>query len=208
MPGRESSVARLPYASVDRPNPVDDPFTFGVRFATFWHMGSGDHMTTTATITAALAALLLITSCTGQPEVIEPDPKPSNSSSATPGATAPRLPKEASEQSASGAANYVRFWMSTFNYAAMTSDTEHLEEMSRECKTCLAYAEDFDRLRPSKRPDKAPWTPRKVSVATNNRGDYEVLVTTEVLGEKQTRELKFVLHEAEPFALTDIQERR
>ena len=74
-------------------------------------------------IALAIAALMLVASCADDPEPIEPTASPS----AKPTAAPPSMPEKANADDPSGAATFVRYWVSTFNYAAQTGDTEPIE---------------------------------------------------------------------------------
>jgi hypothetical protein len=83
-----------------------------------------------------IALLLLLGSCTGEPEPIEPTTSTSSSSKPAP----PQLPESAEEETPSGAANFVSFWLDVSNYSARTGDTTPLEEISRgDCAGCDRY---------------------------------------------------------------------
>lgn len=88
------------------------------------------------TRTAAIAALLLASACSGQPEVLEPDPTSTTSSRST---TPPAKPDAAAEDSPSGAATFVLFWVETAHYASITGEIDVLEEISTDdCVSCSA----------------------------------------------------------------------
>jgi hypothetical protein len=104
-------------------------------------------MTTKATITAALAALLLTASCSGKPEVLEPGPT-RGASAASPtdstGGSPPTVPASAREDSPSGAANYARHWLKVSDYASWTGDTVELTRLSKKsCGGCTEYIDYY-----------------------------------------------------------------
>lgn len=132
------------------------------------------------TFALAVAATLLLASCTDNPKPIEP--KPSATSKSTP--SKPTLPAKASEDTPSGAATFVGYWVETFNYAAQTGDVAPMREFAQKCKPCLGYADDFQSLPTSKRPTGPAWTLKDVSVAPN-RNPIQVVTTVEVLKEKK-----------------------
>ena len=90
---------------------------------------------TVFTRAAAIAALLLAAACGGEPEVLEPD-----STTATSRASAmppPPLPAAAKEDSESGAATFVLFWVNTSHYASISGDWESLARISSaDCISC------------------------------------------------------------------------
>lgn len=105
-------------------------------------------MTTKATITAALAALLLTASCSGKPEVLEPDTGATTPSAARPTPTegsGPPLPVKAKEMTPSGAATFALHWAKTSDYAAHSGDTEPLKVLSDSaCKPCQRFIELYE----------------------------------------------------------------
>ena len=93
--------------------------------------------------TLAIAALILLSSCTDDPEPIEPKQSPS----ATPAATAPALPKSARMNTPAGAANFVKFWIDVSNFSAQTGDTALLKELSGPaCDGCKRYIELYESI--------------------------------------------------------------
>jgi hypothetical protein len=185
---------------------VDEHFTSRRVLSTFWRIMIGGSMTTKATITAALAALLLTASCGGKPEVLEPDAT-STPSSVTPSTvTPPTKPAAAQAGTTSGAGSFVRYWIDTFNFAAMTGETEQLAKISRRCPPCRAYVKDFATMTPEARPSEEPWVPKEYKVATNDRGDIRILVTVEVLQEDRPRTLAFDVAPGTTDVVRDIKE--
>ncbi|MGH8527565.1 MAG: DUF6318 family protein [Gammaproteobacteria bacterium] len=149
-----------------------------------------------------LATLFLLTSCTDDPKPIEPTP----SASATPTQTEPTMPPSAREDTPSGAANFVDYWVDTFNYGARTGEVQPMLEDAGDCKPCRGYARDFESLPRSKRPKGSAWTLTEVRVGPN-RDPIEVVAEVRVLGESKIYPLTFVLNPNAPFKLTDIFER-
>ena len=89
----------------------------------------------------AIAALLLLSSCTDEPEPIEPTIAPSVKQSATP----PTIPESARKNTPAGAANFVRHWIDVSNYSARTGDTKQLRALSeRGCEGCNAYIKLYE----------------------------------------------------------------
>lgn len=92
------------------------------------------------TRTAAIAALLLASACSGQPEVLEPDPTASETPSVA--TTPPPKPKAVDEDSEAGAATFANYWVSVSDYAASTGDTTELSRISsEECEPCQTFIE-------------------------------------------------------------------
>jgi len=97
------------------------------------------------------AALMLLTACDRSPTPIEPAMKPSASGAKrTPDAAStlkpPELPAAAKRNDATGAANFVDYWVKVSNYAAHTGDTEMLRKISDPaCETCNRYAELYEK---------------------------------------------------------------
>ena len=82
----------------------------------------------------AIAALILVSSCTDDPEPIEP------TASATTEPTAPSMPEQAREGSPEGAAAFVSHYIRILNYAASTGDLAELSRLSAdECDGCRTY---------------------------------------------------------------------
>jgi hypothetical protein len=150
----------------------------------------------------ALAALLLVGSCTDDPQPIEPK-KSATPSLAT---TEPAMPDSAREDTPSGAANFVDYWVSTFNYGAQTGDVEPMLKDASECKPCKGYASDFRSLPAKKRANGPAWTLTNVRVGPD-RDPIEVVADVRVLAEDEVYPLTFVLNSRAPFELVDIYER-
>lgn len=157
------------------------------------------------TRTAAIAALLLASACSGQPEVLEPDP---TATSSTPGPKSPPpLPPAAEEFSPSGAATYVQYWVDTFNFAAMTGDATQLKSISTSCDPCAAYAKDFEALTEDERATEPPWEIKSVAAS---EASEPILITAKVNVARDSsgaaRTLQFALSKGDPFTLDDIRE--
>ena len=87
-------------------------------------------------IALGIATLVLVTGCTDDPEPIEP----TTSNPSSPKPTTPELPESAEEETPTGAADFVSFWLEVSNYSAQTGDTTPLEEISRDdCAGCDRY---------------------------------------------------------------------
>ena len=148
----------------------------------------------------AIAAVLLLAACSDDPEPIEPTSSPSAEPSA------PSMPEEANADNPSGAATFVGYWVSTFNYAAQTGKADPMIKHAQDCKPCMEYADEFQSLPKAKRPKSPPWKLKNVSVGPS-RKPIEVVTTVEVLGERKTYPLTFVLNSGSPFELVDVYER-
>jgi hypothetical protein len=149
----------------------------------------------------AVAALMMLASCSDDPEPIEPTASPT-----TPALSEPSMPAKAKADTPSGAATFVGFWVSTFNYAAQTGDADPMRQNARDCKPCMEYADEFQSLPDADRPKKPPWTLKEVSVQPS-RKPIEVVTTVEVLDEQRAYPLTFVLNSGAPYELVDIYER-
>ncbi len=157
----------------------------------------------------ALTAALSLSSCSDDPEVIEPEPTvdTSTSSPGTPLPTSPPLPSRASSASSTGAATFVRYWIDLFNYAARTGKTRDLRRFSDGCEPCTAYANDFEQLPSWQRPKTVPWTVTGMKVG--RKGDnFVVAADVRVLGETEERTLSFQVRRKDPFVVRDVKEAR
>lgn len=92
----------------------------------------------------ACAALACLAACASDPEPIEPKagtsraPNPSAAPTST--LTPPTLPKVAQRSDATGAANFVLYWVKAADYAAWTGDVDLLEQISADdCAGCNSY---------------------------------------------------------------------
>jgi hypothetical protein len=150
-------------------------------------------------IALAVATLVLVSSCTDPPQPIEP--KDSASPSQAP--TEPAMPDSAKEDTPSGAANFVNYWVSTFNYGAQTGKVAPMLSHARGCKSCRGYARDFRRLAPADRANKPVWRLSNVSVSAN-RNPIEVEADVDIADERNPSVLVFVLNDRAPFKLIDI----
>jgi hypothetical protein len=147
----------------------------------------------------AIATLVLVSSCTDNPEPIEP--KDSASPSQAP--TEPAMPESAKDDTPNGAANFVDYWVKTFNYGAQTGKVEPMLSHAGSCEPCRGYARDFRRLAPSDRANKPVWRISNVSV-TANRDPIEVEADVDIADEPSPSVLVFVLNDRAPFKLVDI----
>jgi hypothetical protein len=150
----------------------------------------------------AIAAALLLGSCANEPEPIEPMESPSPPASPTP----PPLPKKARENTPSGAATFVDYWVSAFNYAARTGDVGPMRRAAENCSPCNGYADRFRSLKRAERPEGPAWTLIDVRVGPS-RDPIEVVTKVRVLEERKTYALTFVLNSGAPFELKDIYDR-
>ena len=117
------------------------------------------------------------------------------------------MPEQAKADNPSGAATFVGYWVSTFNFAARTGDADLMMQHARDCKPCMEYADEFQSLPDSDRPKKSAWTLKEVSVGPS-RKPIEVTATVKVLDEKKPYPLTFVLNSGPPYELVDIYERK
>lgn len=93
------------------------------------------------TRTAAIAALLFASACSGQPEVLEPDPTAATSTSRVP----PSLPSQAKEATEEGAASFTAHWIEISDYAALTGDVEPLQRISAsDCSGCTRFIDLYE----------------------------------------------------------------
>jgi hypothetical protein len=146
-----------------------------------------------------LAVLLTLGACSSDPEPKEPK---RTATSATPTATPPTMPAQAKEDTPSGAATFVNYFVGTFNYAARTGNATPMTNASPNCEPCLNYAKDFERLESSDRADEDVWTVEDLSVGAS-RNPIELDAKVSVAGEGVT-ELTFVLNSEAPFEIRDI----
>lgn len=83
-----------------------------------------------------VAAALVLTGCSSDPQPRDPTPSPTPTSTATP----PPLPPQASEDTPEGAAAFVSYWVEVSNYAAATGDVDELSRISDpDCSGCQSY---------------------------------------------------------------------
>ena len=86
-------------------------------------------------IALAIAAVLLLASCSDDPQPIEP----TASAPAKPTA-APTLPAKAEKETPDGAIAFVAHWIDVFNFSASTGDLMALRELNGPaCKGCDIY---------------------------------------------------------------------
>lgn len=88
-------------------------------------------------LVGALAALLLLAGCGGDPKA-DPSPSPSTAPvSTTPSPTAPVMPAAASENSKAGAIAFVRYYIELINHLQRTGEHALLDSASLPtCKSC------------------------------------------------------------------------
>lgn len=102
--------------------------------------GTGVPMKLATSLAAAL--LLVLGACSGEPEVLEPDPSASSAEQPS----VPEQPDVAGEESDSGAATFVRYWLDTSDYAALSGDTKTLRRLSDPaCGGCFEYIDLYER---------------------------------------------------------------
>ena len=153
-------------------------------------------------IATLLAALLLFSACTEDPEPKEPK----KSSTPKPTATAPTLPPEAKAKPPEGAAAFVSHYIDTFNYAAKTGDTTQLLRLSSECDVCSNYAQEFERIyKRGDQIDEVLWRSTSSNVLVNKQS-VEVIAVVETKEEKQSgsKNLGFTLTTKPPYRVTEI----
>jgi hypothetical protein len=98
----------------------------------------------------ACAALIVLCACGRAPSPIEPTAAAKAHSSA-PSAhdtdlKPPKLPAIAKRNDATGAANFVLYWVKVSNYASHTGETQELRAISDEsCGGCASYARLYER---------------------------------------------------------------
>ena len=93
-------------------------------------------------IALAIAAVLLLASCSDDPEPIEP----TASASEQPATSAPAMPDAARRDTPSGAATFVSYWVEVSNFASQTGDTEELTRISDEtCEGCETYIDLYEK---------------------------------------------------------------
>jgi hypothetical protein len=89
----------------------------------------------------AVAALMLLASCSDDPEPIEPTATASEQPT-----SAPAMPDAAREDTPSGAATFVSYWVEVSNFASQTGDTEELTRISdKNCKGCETYIDLYEK---------------------------------------------------------------
>ena len=137
---------------------------------------SGDSMRLFA---LAIAALLLLSSCTDEPAPIEPKSSPTAKSPAI----APALPSEATKETPDGAIAFVNHWINVLNFAVNTGAVEKIRDLNDpKCKGCRSYE---DQVKMSNRGGAEvrdfKWTGGKSSLSEERRleatiraDDYQV----------------------------------
>jgi hypothetical protein len=113
------------------------------------------------------------------------------------------MPETARDDTPSGAANFVTYWVSTFNFGAQTGEVEPMLSHAADCEPCEEYARDFEQLEPSKRAKEPVWRLSNISVSAN-RDPIEVEADVDIASEQDPSTLVFVLNAQAPFELTDI----
>ena len=113
------------------------------------------------------------------------------------------MPDSARKDTPSGAANFVDYWVSTFNYGAQTGKVEPMLSHAGDCEPCRGYARDFERLAPSDRATKPVWRLSNVSVSAD-RDPIEVQADVDIANEQNPSVLVFVLNDRAPFELIDL----
>ncbi|MFT4188597.1 MAG: DUF6318 family protein [Aeromicrobium sp.] len=118
-----------------------------------------------------LAALLMLSGCSKEPEPIEPDP--------TPTPVEPVLPEAAKENTEDGALAFLEHYLAVMDYASSTGDITQLTELSHpECTGCKTYVDLFtERRRNGGWVDGGGQSTSDVSVQTING---EVLITANI----------------------------
>ena len=161
----------------------------------------------------ACAVLACLTGCSGRAQPIEPTNSSASTSDGpavptpTSTLTPPTLPKQAESNDATGAANFVLYWVKAYNYAASTGDTREMRKHARDCKVCIGYANDFDGLSPRQYLAGDAWELADIKQAESPSG-YEIDANVSAFGESHVYKLTFVLRNANPFELVHIYERQ
>ena len=89
-------------------------------------------------ITLAIATVLLLASCSDDPEPIEPTASASAS-------TAPSPPTQAGEDTPDGAASFVSYYIEVLNFAARSGDVSLLTALSSSrCDGCREYIDLYE----------------------------------------------------------------
>lgn len=124
------------------------------------------------TFALAIAATLLLTSCTDDPEPIEPKP----SISAKPSPSAPGLPKDATTDTPDAAIAFAAHWIDTFNFAVNSGQLDAFAALNEPgCKGCQSYEEEIVRLNNGSAEVRGfAWTGGKTSL--NGKREVEVAI--------------------------------
>jgi hypothetical protein len=94
------------------------------------------------------AVLLVVAACSGEPAPIEPEVSASSLTPPRPTSTLtpPTLPKPAERKDATGAANFVLYWVKVTDYASWSGDTDILRSLgAASCGGCNDYVDLIDR---------------------------------------------------------------
>ena len=92
-------------------------------------------------IALAIAAVLLLASCSDDPEPIEPTTSPSSER------IAPTLPSKAEKETPDGAIAFVAHWIATFNFAVNAGAVEGFKTLNEPgCEGCKSYEDEIVRL--------------------------------------------------------------
>ncbi len=129
------------------------------------------------TTTAVVVALLVLLGACQQPEVLEPEPGASATSSTSP---APTMPAQAREDSDEGRVAFVAHWIEVLNHTSETGQTSELEEISAE--SCAGCAEYIDLYRSTYRSggsvEGARWEIQDLAIDQQNPSVVFVRYTT------------------------------
>lgn len=100
-------------------------------------------------LASACVAVLLLAACSSSPEPIEPKADATaatRSAPPKPSASPPTMPAIAKRNDATGAANFVLYWVKVSNYAANSGDTARLREISHpDCEGCNRYIDLYEK---------------------------------------------------------------
>lgn len=88
-----------------------------------------------------------LSACSPEPTPIEPKTEPPSASTRpSPKPKVPVMPAIARRHDATGAANFVLYWVRVSNYAAKTGDTARLREISApDCEGCNRYIDLYEK---------------------------------------------------------------
>jgi thiol-disulfide isomerase/thioredoxin len=152
-----------------------------------------------------LVTALALGACSSDPTPKEPDPSTSTSAAPTPTATLPTMPAQASEDSAEGAAAFVKHYVDVFNYAAATGDVEELSRLSApDCEPCKRYADRFREIYENgDRVAQTLWTLSPGDVLVNDKTRVTVAVDVNE-GEIKRYRFNFDLSQGTPRTVRDI----
>lgn len=148
----------------------------------------------------AVALLLSLLSCSRAPEIRDPEVQPTPSSSTPP--TPPTVPAQARESTDEGAVAFASYWVDTFNYAAITGDEKTLRQLSRQCDSCLRFADSIRDLKPSERPEGPSWRIRSMVVSRDDVATDVKFGLVLLGGERST--VAFEMTPDAPFTITDL----